>query len=56
MALRVFLSHVHENRALVDRLREDLAAGGVLPITDRDISPGEDWRLAIQRFIRGWTL
>jgi TIR domain len=48
-----FISYVRENRAEVDRLRDDLRRHGVDVWIDRDqIVPGRRWRLAIRDAIR----
>jgi TIR domain len=50
----VFISYVHENRDIVDQLRNELENRGVKVWLDRDaIGPGERWKDAIKRAIRG---
>jgi len=49
----VFISYVHENRDLVDRLANELKERGVTVWLDRnDIEPGARWQDAIKRAIR----
>jgi hypothetical protein len=49
----VFISYVHENAELVDRLATELRSRGVDVWLDRQsIRPGERWRTAITRAIR----
>jgi TIR domain len=53
MSAHVFLSYVRENSALIDRLKDDLAARGAQVWLDRDIlEPGARWRAEIRRAIR----
>ena len=49
----VFISYSREDRAFVDRLSEDLRNSGVTTWQDtKEIAPGENWRLAIERSLR----
>jgi hypothetical protein len=48
-----FISYVHENKDVIDRLATNLRARGVKVWLDRDdIEPGMDWKLAIRRAIQ----
>jgi hypothetical protein len=50
---RVFLSYIHEDVELVNRLRNDLHKAGLHPWMDRyEILPGQNWRRTIQTAIR----
>ena len=49
----VFISYCHENKAIVDRLRESLAAHDIHIWIDSDnIGPGTPWKQAIQQAIQ----
>ena len=49
----VFISYVHENAALVDKLADELRAHGITVWLDRDkIMPGQFWQDAIRQAIR----
>lgn len=53
MSGHVFLSYLHENSDVVDRLASELSAFGIAIWLDRNmIRPGERWRDAIRRGIR----
>jgi hypothetical protein len=52
LAAHVFISYVHQNRDLVDRLATELRNSGVTVWLDRnDIEPGARWRDAIEKAI-----
>ena len=49
----VFLSYVHENKTIVDRLYKELRARGVPVWLDRnEITPGARWKDAIRSAIK----
>ena len=49
----VFISYMHEDTDIVDRLCEELTSRGINVWLDRnDIDPGVRWKQAIQRAIR----
>lgn len=53
MSSHVFISYVSEDRAIVDRLRQELDAAGIKTwIHDEAISPGEVWRRKIRKAIQ----
>jgi hypothetical protein len=53
MAAQVFLSYVRENALLVDRLKRELEACGIVTWLDRsDLPPGKRWKIGIRRAIR----
>lgn len=48
----VFISYVHDDATIVEKLHAELAARGIKVWLDREnISPGERWRAAIRRAI-----
>jgi hypothetical protein len=49
----VFISYVHENRDVVDKLAKELTNRGVVVWLDRsNIDPGARWRHAIKKAIQ----
>ena len=52
----VFISYMHENTAIVDRLREELTSHGIEVWIDRnEIKPESHWKDAIRETIREGT-
>ncbi len=48
----VFISYCHDNKKEVARLRDDLIRAGEQVWWDKEILPGEDWRLAIHQAMK----
>lgn len=52
MAADVFISYSTQNRAIADRLAQDLARSGLRVFYDKELVPGEAWELRLEQQLR----
>ncbi len=51
--MRIFLSYATEDKTRVEEIYQELSAAGFIPWMDeRDILPGEQWELSLEKAIQ----